>query len=96
MLKMRIYICIVQGVTHRRRDAQLAVRELLKDNVILVGHALHHDLLALRIDYQPVIDTSLLISYRWRLLPPSQLVLDCLQGLKGRFFTITKCLSVYV
>ncbi|CAL8460769.1 g300 [Coccomyxa elongata] len=53
-----------EGVTHRRRDAQLALRELLKENVILVGHALHHDLLALRIDYQPVIDTSLLISYR--------------------------------
>ncbi len=69
-LRCSSIVCTVQGVTHRRRDAQLALRELLKENVILVGHALHHDLLALRIDYQPVIDTSLLISYRWR-LPPS-------------------------
>jgi len=29
-----------------------------------VGHALHHDLRALKIDYQPVIDTSLLLAYK--------------------------------
>ena len=32
--------------------------------VVIVGHALHHDLKALRLDYRPVIDTSLLFSYR--------------------------------
>lgn len=32
--------------------------------VVLVGHALHHDLRALRLDYQPVIDTSLLLPYK--------------------------------
>ena len=32
--------------------------------VAIVGHALHHDLKALRLDYRPVIDTSLLFSYR--------------------------------
>jgi RNA exonuclease 1 len=31
---------------------------------VLVGHAVHHDLRALRLDYQPVIDTSLLLAYR--------------------------------
>jgi hypothetical protein len=31
---------------------------------ILVGHSLHHDLAALRLDYQPVIDTALLFSIR--------------------------------
>lgn len=31
---------------------------------MLVGHAVHHDLRALRLDYQPVIDTSLLLAYR--------------------------------
>lgn len=33
-------------------------------NAVLVGHALHHDLRALRLDYQPVIDTSLLLGYK--------------------------------
>ena len=33
---------------------------------MLVGHAVHHDLRALRLDYQPVIDTSLLLAYRHR------------------------------
>ena len=32
--------------------------------MVLVGHALHHDLQALRLDYLPVIDTSLLLSYK--------------------------------
>lgn len=32
--------------------------------VVVVGHALHHDLRALRLDYLPVIDTSLLLSYK--------------------------------
>ena len=36
----------------------------------MVGHAVHHDLLALRLDYLPVIDTSLIISYRYAFTPP--------------------------
>lgn len=63
-----------QGVVKRRKDAQTALRAFLKGNVVLVGHALHHDLLALRIDYQPVIDTSLLVSYRCELMLIVQLV----------------------
>ena len=52
-------------MTARRRDAQIAVSQLLSEpGVILAGHALHHDLWALRLDFQPVIDTSLLFSYR--------------------------------
>lgn len=31
---------------------------------VLVGHALHHDLIALKLDHQPVIDTSLIFSYQ--------------------------------
>lgn len=31
--------------------------------VVLVGHALHHDLKAMRMDYWPVIDTSFIYSY---------------------------------
>jgi RNA exonuclease 1 len=30
---------------------------------ILVGHSLHNDLKALRLDYQPVIDTALIFAY---------------------------------
>ena len=56
---------VAQGVTLRRKDAQRAVAQLLaQGNVVLAGHALHHDLTALRLDYQPVVDTSLLFSYR--------------------------------
>jgi RNA exonuclease 1 len=36
----------------------------LGPGVVLVGHALHNDLLALQLDHQPVIDTSLLFSYK--------------------------------
>ena len=39
-------------------------RPILGRQVVLVGHALHHDLRALRLDYQPVIDTSLLLTYK--------------------------------
>ena len=38
--------------------------EIRTSQVVIVGHALHHDLKALRLDYRPVIDTSLLFSYR--------------------------------
>ncbi|GLI60667.1 hypothetical protein VaNZ11_002868, partial [Volvox africanus] len=62
------------------KDAQRAVCKLLEGDgsngrpVVLVGHALHHDLMALRLDHQPVIDTSLIFSYRN--LP------SCIPGLK--------------
>jgi RNA exonuclease 1 len=35
-----------------------------QEGAVLIGHALHHDLCALRLDFQPVLDTSLLFSYR--------------------------------
>mmetsp|Transcript_29516 Transcript_29516/g.76530 ORF Transcript_29516/g.76530 Transcript_29516/m.76530 type:complete len:776 (-) Transcript_29516:1184-3511(-) len=57
--------------TVTRTQARKRVKALLleswrahKQPTILVGHALHHDLLALRLDHQPVIDTSLIFSYR--------------------------------
>ena len=54
-----------QDVSFRRQDAQQRLLELLAtSNVVLVGHALHHDLRALRLDAAPVIDTSFLFSYR--------------------------------
>ena len=38
--------------------------KLLQGNVVLIGHALHHDLLALQLDPAAVIDTALLCSYK--------------------------------
>ena len=37
-----------------------------------MGHAVHHDLRALRLDYQPVIDTSMLLAYRYGWLVASE------------------------
>lgn len=50
----------LQGVTLTQADAQNLVMDLLTPGTILVGHSLHHDLRALRIDHKRVIDTSLL------------------------------------
>lgn len=54
----------MQAVTYSRQDAQEAVQKLLQGNVLLVGHALHHDLSALQLDPTVFIDTSLLYSYK--------------------------------
>ena len=54
----------MQGVTYTKRDAQESVQKLLKGNVVLVGHALHHDLHALQLDPAVFIDTSLVYSYK--------------------------------
>lgn len=63
----------LEGVTATAKDAQRAVRKLLEADskgaggrpAVLVGHALYHDLQALKLDYSPVIDTSLLFGFRW-------------------------------
>ncbi len=55
----------MQGVTYTKRDAQEAMQKLLQGNVVLVGHALHHDLHALQLDPTAVIDTALLCSYKY-------------------------------
>eukprot|EP00250_Pteridium_aquilinum_P017482 c23650_g1_i1 orf=109-1629(+) len=45
-------------------DAQAAVLKLLTSDTILVGHSLHNDLKALKIDHSRVIDTSFLFQFR--------------------------------
>ncbi len=59
----------LEGVTLRAKDAQKAIRALLQGEggrpVVLVGHSLHHDLAALRLDHQPVIDTAMLYGFEW-------------------------------
>lgn len=54
----------LQGVAYTKRDAQEAMQKLVQGNVVLVGHALHHDLHALQLDPTAVIDTALLCSYK--------------------------------
>lgn len=51
------------GITMTSKKVTKAISRLLEPGTILVGHALHHDLTALKIDHQPVIDTSLLFRY---------------------------------
>jgi len=70
-----------QGVQLRRADAQRALLALLAaPGAVLVGHALHHDLRALRVDFQPVIDTSLLFTYRRAAAAQSRGAGDSLPG----------------
>lgn len=44
-------------------DVQAQVQALLVDGVILVGHGLYHDLMALKIDHKRVIDTALIFKF---------------------------------
>ncbi|CAA6672586.1 unnamed protein product [Spirodela intermedia] len=48
----------LEGVTCSLLDVQKALRKLLSHGTILVGHSLHNDLEALKIDHARVIDTS--------------------------------------
>eukprot|EP00850_Spirogloea_muscicola_P009549 SM000054S18035 [mRNA] locus=s54:52121:57313:+ [translate_table: standard] len=52
-----------KSITFTQQDAQSAVKRLLTPGTILIGHGLHHDLRALRIDHRRVIDTALLFCY---------------------------------
>ncbi|KAI5080556.1 hypothetical protein GOP47_0003739 [Adiantum capillus-veneris] len=45
-------------------EAQTAVLKLLNSDTILVGHSLHNDLKALKIDHPRLIDTSFLFQFR--------------------------------
>ncbi|KAL6762145.1 hypothetical protein V8C86DRAFT_3130968 [Haematococcus lacustris] len=60
----------LEDVNTTRSQARARVKALLLQSVrnggppsVLVGHALHHDLRALRLDHLPFIDTSLIFSY---------------------------------
>ncbi|ERM99404.1 small RNA degrading nuclease 1 isoform X1 [Amborella trichopoda] len=44
-------------------DIQILLKKLLKPGMILVGHSLHNDLQALKIDHRRVIDTSFIFSF---------------------------------
>lgn len=54
----------LKHVTCDFSDAQTAVLNLITFDTILVGHSLHNDLKALKIDHLRVIDTSFIFQYR--------------------------------
>lgn len=53
-------------MSYTRKDAQRDLLQLLGSpaSTIVVGHSLHNDLRALRLDWEPVLDTALLFGYR--------------------------------
>ncbi|KAI4314997.1 hypothetical protein L6164_027851 [Bauhinia variegata] len=48
----------LEGITCSLADIQKSMKKLLSNGTILVGHSLHNDLHALKLDYVRVIDTS--------------------------------------
>lgn len=52
------------GVTLSRKAATKRLAQLLTPNTVLVGHGLHHDLQALRLDHPWVIDTSMIFEVK--------------------------------
>uniref|UniRef100_A0A3Q2TA70 RNA exonuclease 5 n=2 Tax=Fundulus heteroclitus TaxID=8078 RepID=A0A3Q2TA70_FUNHE len=55
-----ITAAMLRPITTTLRDVQTKIRTLLPDDAVLVGHSLNHDLIALKLIHQHVIDTSLL------------------------------------
>ena len=63
------------------------MQKLMQGSVVLVGHALHHDLHALQLDPTAVIDTALLCSYKYANLVQIQ---SC-----GQFGMLLLCTSAF-
>ncbi|TVU16371.1 hypothetical protein EJB05_39930, partial [Eragrostis curvula] len=53
----------LEGVTSSLVDVQKSLKKLLTNGKILIGHSLHRDLYALKIDYSQVIDTAYIFKY---------------------------------
>nr|XP_016466366.1 PREDICTED: small RNA degrading nuclease 1-like isoform X1 [Nicotiana tabacum] len=54
----------LDGVSCSLADVQMSMKKLLSHGTILIGHSLHNDLRALKIDHARVIDTSYVFKYR--------------------------------
>ncbi|CAL5206603.1 unnamed protein product [Lathyrus oleraceus] len=54
---------MLDGVTTSLKDIQEEFVKLVKKETILVGHSLEHDLLALKVSHELVIDTAVLYKY---------------------------------
>ncbi|CAD6261973.1 unnamed protein product [Miscanthus lutarioriparius] len=53
----------LEGVTSSLVDVQKSLKTMLSKGNILIGHSLHRDLCALKIDYSQVIDTTYIFKY---------------------------------
>ncbi|XP_058080175.1 small RNA degrading nuclease 1-like isoform X3 [Magnolia sinica] len=53
----------LEGVTSSLIDIQKSLKKLLSHGTILVGHSLHNDLQALKLNHARVIDTSFIFKY---------------------------------
>ncbi|XP_066344679.1 small RNA degrading nuclease 1-like isoform X2 [Miscanthus floridulus] len=53
----------LEGVTSSLVDVQKSLKRMLSKGNILIGHSLHRDLCALKIDYSQVIDTAYIFKY---------------------------------
>eukprot|EP00879_Flechtneria_rotunda_P023831 GHRR01025237.1.p1 GENE.GHRR01025237.1~~GHRR01025237.1.p1 ORF type:complete len:473 (+),score=185.98 GHRR01025237.1:256-1674(+) len=80
----------LEGVTVDRQAVATRIQQLLTPDTVLVGHSLHYDLQALKLDHQPIIDTAMLFSYEGlaEATPPlthlaEQLLGKCLRGADG-------------
>ncbi|XXG44486.1 hypothetical protein AAC387_Pa01g4277 [Persea americana] len=54
----------LEGITCSLTDIQKSLKKLLSHGTILVGHSLHNDLQALKVDHARVIDTQLIFKYQ--------------------------------
>lgn len=54
----------LEGVSLTRKAAAKRLAKLLTPSTVLVGHGLHHDLQALKLDHPWVIDTSMIFKFK--------------------------------
>eukprot|EP00775_Hariotina_reticulata_P011791 gene11791-11936_t len=54
----------LEGIQTDRQTVAARIKALLAPGTVLVGHSLHYDLEALKLDHQPVIDTAMIFSYQ--------------------------------
>jgi RNA exonuclease 1 len=54
----------LEGVSLTRKAAAKRLAKLLTPSTVLVGHGLHHDLQALKLDHPWVIDTSMIFEFK--------------------------------
>ncbi|CAI0405723.1 unnamed protein product [Linum tenue] len=73
-----VRVCVVD------RDLQKSLKKLLSKGSILVGHGLHNDLLALKLDHARIIDTSLIYKNSVGRVPSLSNLCESILGYKLR------------
>ncbi|CAI0405722.1 unnamed protein product [Linum tenue] len=74
----------LDNVTCSLRDIQKSLKKLLSKGSILVGHGLHNDLLALKLDHARIIDTSLIYKNSVGRVPSLSNLCESILGYKLR------------